>query len=145
MSGNAKLPLHFWIVSGLSLLWNALGAYDYVMTQTRNEAYLAMFTREQRAHFESFPVWMEAAWAIGIWGAVAGSLLLLLRNRHAVTAFALSLAGLAVSTFWQVAYSAVPLTTIFTTGTWVMFGLVWLAAAALLFYAWKQGQAGRIH
>ena len=60
---------------------------------------------EQKAFFASFPVWMKAFWAIGVWGAIAGSLLLLLRSRHAVTAFGLSLAGLAINSFWQFALS----------------------------------------
>ncbi len=145
MSEASKLPVHFWVVSGLSLVWNAFGAMDYVLTQSGNAAYLANFTPEQRAHFDSFPTWMEAAWAIGVWGAVAGSLLLLLRNRHAVTAFALSLAGLAISTIWQIAFSATPLASLFTAANWVMFAVIWIAAAALLYYAWRQGQTGRIH
>jgi hypothetical protein len=145
MSGTAKLPLHFWIVSGLSLVWNAFGAVDYVLTQFHNEAYLQQFTPEQRAHFDSFPAWMEAAWALGVWGAIAGSLLLLLRNKHAVTAFAVSLAGLAVSTVWQVAFSATRLSELFTTANWIMFAVIWIGAVALLYYAWRQGQAGRIH
>ena len=86
MGETSKTPLGFWIISGLSLLWNAFGAFDYTMTQTKNAEYLAAFTPEQRTYFESFPTWMEAAWALGIWGALAGSALLLLRNRHAVTA-----------------------------------------------------------
>jgi hypothetical protein len=40
-------------------------------------------------------------WALGVWGALAGSVLLLLRSRRAVTAFAASLVGLAVSTLYQ--------------------------------------------
>ena len=69
MESAARTPVHLWIVGGLSALWNAFGAYDYVMTQTRNEAYLAGFTEAQRAYFESFPALMEAAWACGVWAA----------------------------------------------------------------------------
>ena len=45
---TSKTPLGFWIISGLSLLWNAFGAFDYTMTQTKNAEYLAAFTPEQR-------------------------------------------------------------------------------------------------
>ena len=62
---------------GLAIVF---GAFDYTMTQTKNAEYLAAFTPEQRTYFESFPTWMEAAWALGIWGALAGSALLLLRG-----------------------------------------------------------------
>jgi hypothetical protein len=44
-------------------------------------------------------------WALGVWGALAGSMLLLLRSRRAVTAFAASLVGLAVSTGYQLTHA----------------------------------------
>ena len=34
-------PLHLWVIGALSLLWNCIGAFDYTMTQTHNDAYLA--------------------------------------------------------------------------------------------------------
>lgn len=92
-----KTPWHLWLVGGVALLWNAFGGVDYILTQTRNAAYLAQFTAEQRAYFESYPVWMEAVWGIGVWGAVAGSLLLLLRMRWAFHAFLASLIAFAIS------------------------------------------------
>ncbi len=51
-----KTPLHLWIVGVLSLLWNAFGAYDHVMTQFRNAQYLSVFTPEQMAYFDNAPV-----------------------------------------------------------------------------------------
>ncbi|HEV7352402.1 MAG TPA: hypothetical protein VGN74_04660 [Brevundimonas sp.] len=92
-----KTPWHLWLVGGVALLWNAFGGVDYILTQTRNAAYLAQFTAEQRAYFESYPVWMEAVWGIGVWGAVAGSVLLLLRMKWAFHAFLASLVAFAVS------------------------------------------------
>jgi hypothetical protein len=32
---HQKTPLHLWIVAVLALLWNAVGAFDYVATQLR--------------------------------------------------------------------------------------------------------------
>lgn len=142
MAETSKAPLGFWIISGLSLLWNAFGAVDYIMTQTKNASYLAQFTPEQRAYFESFPAWMEAAWALGIWGAVAGSVLLLLRNHHAVTAFGVSLLGLLVSTIWQFGLSGTDVAKIFGTGPMVMSAFIWLVAIALFLYARQKRASG---
>lgn len=96
-----RAPAHLWIVGLLSLLWNGFGAYDYVMSVTRNEAYLANFPPEIAAFLDSFPAWANAAWAIGVWGSVLGSVLLLLRSRHAASAFILSLIGAAASFAFQ--------------------------------------------
>ena len=98
---QARTPAHVWIVGVLATLWNAFGAFDYVMTQTGNEAYLSQFTAEERAFFDSFPAWMEAFWALGVWGALIGSLLLLVRSRYAVHAFGISLVGIVVGMGYQ--------------------------------------------
>src|SRR5690606_11030176 len=45
--------------------------------------------------------WSVAAWAVGVWGSVLGSVLLLLRSRHAATAFLVSLVGALVSFCYQ--------------------------------------------
>ena len=97
----------FWVVAGLSLLWNGFGGYDYVMSQTSGEAYMASMgmTPAQIDYFKAMPGWMTGIWALGVWGAVAGSLLLLLRSRWAVWAFVASLVGLAISLLYTFALS----------------------------------------
>lgn len=91
-------PKHLWIVGIVSLLWNAGGAFDYLMTQTQNEGYMSRFTPEQLEFFYGFPMWVESAWAIAVWGAVAGSVLLLLRCRWAGPVFVLSLVAMIATT-----------------------------------------------
>ena len=141
MEGPARTPVHLWIVGVLATVWNAFGAFDYVMTQTRNADYLANFTDPQRVYFESFPVWMEATWALGVWGGLMGSLLLLVRSRFAATAFAVSLAGLAVSTLYQYVLSTPP--EAMTGGTMLVMNLViWAVAIGLLVYAVKMRRTG---
>lgn len=93
---SAKAPWHLWAIGIVGLLWNAIGATDYVMTQTRNEAYLKAVTPEQLAYFDSVPAWAVAMWAIGVWGGVTGMLLLLLRKRVAVPVLLASAAGAAL-------------------------------------------------
>ncbi|HEV2816176.1 MAG TPA: hypothetical protein VGW40_02995 [Allosphingosinicella sp.] len=141
MNDSIRTPLHLWIVGALATVWNAFGAFDYLMTQTRNEAYLAHFTDPQRIYFESFPIWMEATWAFGVWGGLAGALLLLLRSRHAVTAFAVSLAGLAASTVYQYVLSTPPADMM----SGMMIGMniaIWAVAIGSLWYAMKMRKAG---
>lgn len=94
---RAKAPWHLWVVGALSLCWNAFGGFDYIMTQIGDDQYLAALTAEQRAYVAGLPVVMATAWAVGVWAAVAGSVLLLVRSRWAFHAFALSLAGIIVN------------------------------------------------
>jgi hypothetical protein len=138
---ESRTPVHLWIVGVLATIWNAFGCFDYLMTQTRNEQYLAHFTDPQRIYFDSFPIWMEAAWAFGVWGGLIGSLLLLARSRYAVAAFAVSLAGLAISTVYQYVLSTPPPE--MTSGAMLGLNLViWAAAIGLLVYAMRMRGRG---
>ena len=101
VSDAPPTPTHLWVVGGLSLLWNLFGANDYLMTQLRVESYLANFTPEQLEYFTTFPAWFEASWAFGVWGAVAGSVGLLLRKWWATWAFGVSILGLGVSSIYN--------------------------------------------
>lgn len=92
-------PRHLWVVGIIALLWNAMGAMDYIMTQTRNEAYMSQFSPEQLEFFYGFPGWAVAAWAIAVWGGVLGAVLLLLRKRFAVPVFLASLVGMVITSF----------------------------------------------
>lgn len=94
---TSPTPRHLWIVAVLSLLWNSMGALDYTMTETRNAAYLKDFTPEQLAYFTSFPKWVIATWALGVWGSVAGSLALLARSKWAASAFSVSLVAMLLT------------------------------------------------
>jgi hypothetical protein len=141
MNDGTRTPAHLWVVAILAVLWNAFGGFDYLMTQTHNEKYLAGFTDPQRVYLDSFPLWMEAAWAFGVWGGVAGSLLLLARSRYAVAAFAVSLAGLAVSTVYQNVLSSPPAE--MTGGAMLAMNLViWAVAIGLLVYAMRMRRKG---
>ncbi len=102
---NAKpnAPTSFWIVAVLSLIWNLFGCYDYLMSQLSPASYFASMGMgpESNAYMANLPPWLTAFWALGVWGSLVGSLLLLARSRRAWLAFALSLLGLAVSQLTQ--------------------------------------------
>jgi hypothetical protein len=88
-------PWHFWVVAVLAVLWNGFGGYDYTMSHLQGEAYYRQMqmTDAQIAFMDTYPTWMHAVWAIGVWGSVAGTILLLLRMKWAFHAFVLSSLG----------------------------------------------------
>ena len=91
-------PWHLWLVGILGTLWSAMGSLSFVITQMRVEAVMSQFPPQQRAYFESFPLWTVACWAIGVFGGVIGCVLLLLRKRLAFPVLLASLIGSTVST-----------------------------------------------
>ena len=134
-------PMHLWVIGILSLLWNCFGALDYTMTKIHNAAYLTKVPTEMMAYVEAVPAWFTVFWALGVWGAVAGSVLLLMRNRLAVPVFAVSLLGLAVTQFYQHFINPAPA----EMRGGMMFGitvLIWAIAIALLLYARAMARQG---
>jgi hypothetical protein len=94
-----RTPWHLWLVGVIAVLFNAIGAFDHVMSMAQGESYMASagMTPAQIAHYLEMPVWMKADWAIGVWSAMLGSVLILLRNKLAAPVFAVSLAAFLIS------------------------------------------------
>jgi hypothetical protein len=102
MQGDAaatpqRTPRHLWVVGTLGLLWDSMGAFDYLMTQTQNASYMSQFTPEQLEFFYGFPTWVVAFWAIAVWGGVLGTALLLLRKRLAAPVLLASFLAMVVT------------------------------------------------
>ena len=143
----SNTPVHLWIVGIVSLIWNAFGGYDYVMSQTRNLDYFMQVApsreaaQDMVAMMDAFPVWMTFFWAIGVWGSVLGSVLLLMRNRYAVHAFAASLVGMIVGIGYQL--TSVDMPEWATDGAMGLFPyIILLVGLGLLLYARSMASKG---
>lgn len=141
-AGAAKAPWHFWLVGAVALIWNAFGAYDYFMTETKGDAYMQAsgMNASQIAAMHAMPAWMIAAWAVGVWGALAGALLLLGRSRYAVYAYVASLAGLVVDLVYTYGLSGAA-KTLGTQGL-VMNAVITAGAIFFLWYSWRMAKRG---
>lgn len=128
LNARPQAPASFWIIAVLGLLWNLLGCYDYLMSQISPQSYFASMGMDAASvdYMAQLPVWLIGFWALGVWGSLVGSLLLLARSRRAVLAFALSLLGLAVSQLTQAFWLHPPMT--------APVGLVLTVWSALVFF-----------
>jgi hypothetical protein len=133
--GAVRAPWHLWVVGVISLLWNAMGAFDYIMTQSRSEWYMSQFTQEQLDYFYSFPAWADASWALGVWGAVLGSVALLLRRSWAVWLFGISIIGLVLTTIYNFVLTDGAAMMGDGATVWILTLLVWAITIALFVYA----------
>ncbi len=137
---RARAPVHFWIVGILALLWNLMGAFDYVATQLRLDFYMSQFSAEQLEYFYGFPAWAVAGWAFGVWSSVVGSIGLLVRRRWAVWAFAVAIAGMVVSSVYTVVLTDG--VTMMGAGGVVFTLVIWVVAIFLLLYSRRLAQRG---
>lgn len=102
---HEKAPIWFWILAVIGLLWFAMGAFDYSATQLQLDFYMSAFTEEQLAHFYGFPAWYVATWAISVWGAVAGAVLLLMRKKAASLMFLISLVSFVIGAIYSYGFT----------------------------------------
>lgn len=130
---TAKAPVHLWIVGVLAVLWNAIGCFDYFATQTKMQAYMGQFTPEQLEYFYGFPMWVDAAWAIAVWGSLLASILLLLRKALAVWLFGLAILGMAATAVYSFVLSDGM--ALMGSGAVYFTGVIWVIALFLFFYA----------
>ncbi len=136
-----KAPWHLWAVGILAILWNLMGVYDYLMTETRNEAYLSNFSPEMLDYVNSFPAWAVATWAISVWGSLIASVLLLLRKKIARDLFLLVLFTMAITFLYNYVLSN-GLEVMGDAFSLAFTGLIIVVAILLYVYARRQAAAG---
>lgn len=101
-----SLPWYFWVVVAVAILWNAFGTVLWAGTTFRPDVFLADLPAPHRDYVSSLPSWSTLTWGLGVLGGTVGSVLLLLRNRRAVSAFAVSLFGAIANTMIYVLHPA---------------------------------------
>jgi hypothetical protein len=132
-----RVPTHLWIVGILSLLWSAFGCYDYMMSRMRNTDYLKSMMPDvdpqaMLAYIDGLPIWAQIGWGLGVWLGLAGSVLLLIRSRHAVWAYGLSLVGAILGLGYQMVNPMLGVEGFMAMGVPIIIILI---AAGLFFYA----------
>jgi hypothetical protein len=138
-----------WIVGILSLLWGCFGAYDYTMSHMRDVQYIAssmpgVDPNAALAWMDSFPMYAKVGWGLGVWGGLLGSILLLIRSRYAVWAFAVSMIGIVLSIGWQIV-AAPPLAGADSGAAKIIPYVVIVVGLFLLWYSWTMEKKGVLH
>ena len=140
MTSKTSVPIVFWIISILALLWNLMGVrafgVDIMMTEEMLDAAekLNPGTKEQ---YVNNPMWMKVIYGIATLSGLAASILLLVRKKIANPLFMISF----VAVFVQMGYS------MFVAGNGIslMPVLVIAIAAFLIYYSRKSIALGWIN
>jgi hypothetical protein len=143
---SARAPAHLWITGIVALLWNAFGCYDYMMSRMHNADYLKSMMPDVDpavafAFVDSMPLYASIGWGLGVWGGLLGAILLLMRSRYAVHAFALSLLGMILSFGYQLFVAKnVPA----GMDSPVVPAIIFVVGLFLLWYAARMNRAGAL-
>ncbi|MEL4308073.1 hypothetical protein [Joostella sp. CR20] len=91
-----KIPVWFWIVSVIALLWNLMGVGAFIADMSITEEALAALPEGQRELYENNPLWSKIAYGIAVIGGAVGSLLLILRKKLAKNIFIISFVAIVI-------------------------------------------------
>lgn len=137
-----RTPWHLLLVGVVGLFWNGYGGYDYTMTKIGGDQYLRDFgmTEPQIDYFHAMPAWMTAVWAIGVWGAVLGTILLLLRRKLALPVFIASFAAFILGVIYQ--YALTNSAEVMGAQSLLMTAIITAGCLFFVWYAWAMAKSG---
>ena len=93
---SKSTPIWFWAASGIALLWNLMGLLAFTAQMMMTEESLASLPQAQQDVYNSIPTLVYVFFGIAVIAGVAGSTLLLIRNKLAIPALVVSLVGVLV-------------------------------------------------
>ena len=97
MNAETARQIHwsFWLIGVVALIWNVLGAINYVV-QTNPDA-MASYPETARAIIEDRPAWATGGFAVAVFGGALGCLLLLFRKSITIYVLIGALLGVIVT------------------------------------------------
>jgi hypothetical protein len=143
MNQTVKFPIWFWVIAALGLAWNIFGAVQFLgglgadVTTMMNKG----MTEAQAKLYFGLPVWMNIAFAMGVFGGILGCLLLMMRKKLAVLVFWVSLAAYLVLYAGDIFLGVFE---VFGTQQVIILTTVVLIAAGLLWLAKKFEKSGQL-
>ncbi|WP_299248073.1 hypothetical protein [uncultured Lacinutrix sp.] len=88
---TTKVPIWYWIVAILALLWNAMGVVAYIGQAYMSEEVLTQMSETDQQMYANLPAWYTAAFAIAVFAGALGCLALVLRKKWAYNILLVSL------------------------------------------------------
>lgn len=93
MTNSTKLPVWFWIIAVVALLWNLMGVAAYLGEAFMTDEVMEALPEAERNWYANRPAWVTAAFAFAVFGGFLGSVALLIKKKWAVPLFLISLLG----------------------------------------------------
>ena len=131
-----KLPVWFWIVGVLALLWNLMGLGAFAT----ESLVIPTLPEDQQELFRVRPSWVYAAYAVAVIAGTLGCILLLMKRKLAIIVFILSLLGVLAQQCYVFFMS--DSFKVMGNGAMVLPILILIIAIALIFYSIKLNAKG---
>ncbi|HSE90307.1 MAG TPA: hypothetical protein VLJ79_29125 [Candidatus Binatia bacterium] len=131
---ESAVPLWYWLIAAVALLWNLLGCAFFGIEIFAQEAMMESMTEDQKEWARSIPGWIYFVYGLAVSTGLVGSIGLFMRRGWTITMFAICLVAVIV----QMVYTMIILGGIQVMGPsgLVMPSLVIVFSAALLWFSW---------
>lgn len=94
---TTRRPWWFWVLMAVYLIWSLIGVGMYLAEHLMSDtAYAEMFGDEMLALRGQVPWWAVSGYAVGVWGGLAGVIMLMMRKRVAIPLFVASFIGAVI-------------------------------------------------
>ena len=93
-----KVPVWFWVVSVVALLWYLMDTSAFFMRLFMTEADITSMPENQQHLYRDMPLWVNIVFAGEVFGGTLGSIALLLRKQWALPLFVISILGTLAQT-----------------------------------------------
>src|SRR6187402_680672 len=124
----ARVPLHFWAVGLLLLLWNCWGLLGAIAAQV---SLFPEMPEEAIAYLDRQPLWFMVFSDLSPLAGAAGALALLVQSRWAPRLFVVQIGVLVLGNLYEIVIGRSPLLTVVETRLSTAFLLVILVAQTL--------------
>ena len=97
MNQSNRVSMHwsFWLIAGLSFIWNGLGCVNYII-QLQPDA-ISAYRETEQAIIANRPMWATFGFALAVFSGTIGSFLLLIRRKASLWFFLVSLLGVIIT------------------------------------------------
>ena len=79
-----KAPWHLYLIGTAAVLWSAINIFDFLATATQFGPYMDRCPEGARQYWETQPAGVYVVWAISVFSALIGAVLLMRRQAFAV-------------------------------------------------------------
>ena len=130
---TTKLPVWFWVVGVIALLWNLMGLMAFVSQRMMTKESLASLPESQQKLYEATPTWVHVVFGIAVISGTLGCIGLLMRKHWALPVFVVSF----ITVLAQMSYVFMMSDTVSVMGAsqMVLPVLVTVIAAVLVWYS----------
>lgn len=93
---KTKLPVWFWLITIIMLLWNLMGVASFFAHTMMSEEALQILPEAERNLYGNYPLWTKIIFALATFGGVLGCIALLMRKKWATPILLISFIAICI-------------------------------------------------